>query len=65
MSWELEKYTLKNNIDNMISSLNQAKQMLEKAKTQNEIENAIVYTEYVVSSFNSELNKSHDKVKTR
>jgi len=65
MSWELEKYTLKNNIDNMISSLNQAKQMLENAKTQNEIENAIVYTEYVVSSFNSELKKSHDKVKTR
>ena len=65
MSWELEKYTLKNNIDNVIKSLNQAKQMLETAKTQNETENAIVYTEYILSSFNSELKKSHDKVKTR
>jgi len=65
MNLELEKYTIESNIDKAISSLNLSKQMLANAKTSQEVESALVYAEYALSSFNSELKKSHDKVKTR
>lgn len=65
MNLDLEKYTINSNIDKAINSLNQSKQMLEHAKTAAEIENAIVFAEYALSSLDSDLHKSHEKVKTR
>ena len=65
MNLDLEKYTIKSNIDKAISSLNQSKQMLEKAKDAHEVENAVVYAEYALSLLNDDLHKSHAKVKTR
>ena len=63
MNLELEKYTIKNNIDNKISLLNNSKQMIENSKNEQELEQAISYAEYVLAELSNELSNSKKKIK--
>lgn len=63
MNLDLEKYTLKSNIDEKIGLLNNSKQMIEDSKDVQELEKAISYAEFVLDRLSAELSNSKKKIK--
>lgn len=63
MNLDLEKYTLKSNIDEKIGLLNNSKQMIENSKNEQELEKAISYAEFVLDRLSTELSNSKKKIK--